>query len=208
MFLYFIVGVIAGIIGANMAKSRDQNPALWFVVCSIFPIAVFGLLFIEEKADEFKNTSSETKINEDEFKNTSSETKINEDEDKFSVSFQTKNEDSWSNIKVKLLKFYKQYNIEDIISDKEKSWMIGSSEIPGYIEAKLDNDIITIVSFKLPKPDVSIIESETKKKETHKTNSQSSESDITVKLIELANMLEKGLLSKEEFEKMKKDLIK
>jgi len=194
MFMYFIVGVIAGIIGANMAKSRDQNPALWFVVCFIFPIAVFGLLFIEKKADEFTNTNNETKINED--------------EDKFTVSFQAKNEDSWSNVKVKLLKFYKQYNIEDIISDKEKSWMIGSSEIPGYIEAKLDNDIITIVSFKLPKPDVSIIESETKKKETHKTNSQSSKSDITVKLIELANMLEKGLLSKEEFEKMKKDLIK
>ena len=55
----------------------------------------------------------------------------------------------------------------------------------------IHDDIITIVSFKLPTPDISIIES-----------------DTTAKLIELANMLEKGLLSKEEFEKMKKDLIK
>ncbi len=194
MLIYLIVGVIAGIIGANMAKSRKQNPAIWFIVCFIFPIAVFGLLFIEKKED----------LNDEKA------TKVIEQENKFSISFQMKNEESWLNLKIKLFEFYKQQNIENIISDKENSWMLGSNESPGYIEAKIDNNVITVVSFKLSKPDISIIESETKQKESPqpKESKQSTEVDTTAKLIDLANMLDKGLLSKEEFEKMKKELIR
>ena len=49
MIFYFIIGLIAGIIGAMMSKERGQNPALWFIVCFIFPIAIVGLFFIEKK---------------------------------------------------------------------------------------------------------------------------------------------------------------
>lgn len=46
MIVYLIVGIMAGVLGANMAQKRKQNPALWFVIGLVLPIAIVGLLFI------------------------------------------------------------------------------------------------------------------------------------------------------------------
>lgn len=56
--VYLIVGLIAGIIGADIAKKKGQNPAIWFILCFLFPIAIVGLFFI---GDEQKNTIIDAK---------------------------------------------------------------------------------------------------------------------------------------------------
>jgi len=133
------------------------------------------------------------------------ETTIQEDNDKFKISFQIKNENSWDVIKTKLFVYYKKQNIENIISDKEMSWMLGGDEgVKGYIQATLNEDIITIESFKLLKPDIDIINSETKQKEEEKTVQKNNSTD---KLIELGKLLEKDLITKEEFDKEKKKIL-
>ncbi|QHG91422.1 zinc ribbon domain-containing protein [Sulfurimonas sp. CVO] len=132
-------------------------------------------------------------------------TTTQEDNDKFKISFQIKNENSWNNIKTKLFAYYKKQNIENIISEKEMSWMLGGNEgVKGYIQATLNEDIIIIESFKLPKPDIEIINSETKQKEEEKTVQKNNSTD---KLIELGKLLEKELITKEEFEEEKKKIL-
>jgi len=49
MIIYLLIGIGAGILGAKMAQKREQNPALWFVIGFIIPIAIVGLLFIKVK---------------------------------------------------------------------------------------------------------------------------------------------------------------
>jgi len=94
---------------------------------------------------------------------------------KFEVRFEIKDKNSWDNVKLKLLEFYKQYDIEKVISDKEKSWMLGSDTIKGYVEATLSDSIITITSFKFPEPDMSIIKSETREDKTRKQTKMTSD---------------------------------
>ncbi len=107
------------------------------------------------KDNQNNSTSSLTKTVENELE-------ISKDDNKNIITFEIKNDDSWNNIKLKMSNFYKQYNIDKVISDKENSWMLGSDKIAGYLEVKLDKNIITITRFKLPELDMSIIKSEMK----------------------------------------------
>jgi len=133
------------------------------------------------------------------------ETLIQEDGDDFKISFQIKDENSWKNIKTKLWAFYEKHNINNIISDNEKSWFIkGKEGIEGYVKATLTDNIITIESFKLLKPDTSIIDGETKQKYEEKISQMGNSTD---KLIELGKLFEKELITKEEFEEEKKKIL-
>ena len=133
------------------------------------------------------------------------ETVIQDDKDRFKISFPIKDKNSWNNIKTNLLLFYKKYNIENIISDNDTSWMIGGNEgVKGYIQATLNGDIIIIESFKLPKPDTSIIDRETKQKDEKIINSENTSTD---RLIELGKLFKQGLVTKEEFDKEKKKIL-
>ncbi|MDQ7032724.1 MAG: hypothetical protein Q9M37_08455 [Desulfonauticus sp.] len=150
----------------------------------------------------FGGRKEEEKMQED--KQGFTETVIQDDDNKFKISFQMKNENSWDNIKTKLFAYYKEQDIENIISEKEMSWMLGANEgVKGYIEARLNEDIISIQCFKLPKPDIEIINSETKQKEEQTVQKNNS----TDKLIELGKLLEKELITKEEFDKEKKKTL-
>lgn len=59
IFIYLAVGIMAGIIGAGVARNRGQNPAAWGIVCFIIPIALLFLFFIPEEtqATAYSNTA-------------------------------------------------------------------------------------------------------------------------------------------------------
>lgn len=127
------------------------------------------------------------------------------DENDFKISFPIKDENSWENVKTKLWAFYKKHNIDNIIGDKEKSWFIQEGEdIGNYANATLNDNIITIESFNLPKPDASIIASETKQEHKEEISQTGNSTD---KLIELGKLFEKELITKEEFEEEKKKIL-
>jgi hypothetical protein len=194
MFLvYFIVGLIAGVIGANMAKKRDQNPALWFVICFLVPIALLGLFFIEKKVteEEFENISGES------FKDNTYSIELKKTDD---VNFET--------IKNKANEFYKEYGFESIKIDKDNSYMVKTDDGKSYFHIEdIYEDTLKFSVFNSKKPtfidSLYPIESANDEEIQLKSN----DSDKTAKLIDLANMYEKGLLSKEEFEKMKQELV-
>lgn len=65
VFIYLIVGIVAGLIGVSMASGRGQNQAVWFIVCFLFPIALIGLLFVPKiksasASNNYSRTQSET----------------------------------------------------------------------------------------------------------------------------------------------------
>lgn len=133
------------------------------------------------------------------------ETLIQDDEDKFKISFQMKDENSWDTIKVNLFTYYKQHNIDNVISENSTTWMLGGSNgLKGYVQATLNKTIITIECFKVQKPDISIIDSETK---DNKMDIVSHEKTSTESLIALGELFEKKLITKEEFETEKKKLL-
>jgi len=160
------------------------------------------ILFIFGSRKEEQTREDQEKGNQ----STIVETSIKEDAERFKIAFHAKNEKSWSNVKTKLLKFYEQYDIQNIISDKESSWMIGGKEnVKGYVAATLNDNIIVVESFKLQKPDISILSSETKQQNSEIMSE--TKDDSTDKLIDLGRLYEKELISKEEFENAKKNIL-
>ena len=137
--------------------------------------------------------------------NLDTQTLIQEDDDNFKISFHIKDKNSWKNIKTKLWTFYQKYHINNIISDNEKSWFIkGEKGVEGYVRATLTDNIITIESYKLLKPDNFIIEKETKQNYKEKLIQTNNSTD---KLIDLGKLFDKELITKEEFEAEKKKIL-
>jgi len=218
IIFYFIVGIIAGIIGANMAKEREQNPALWFIVCFLFPIAVFGLLFIEKKrnTNQIKNENIIYKQNG------------------LHIYTITLNEDiTYDKIKKSAYEFYYDKGLVDIIIDTEKQYLVKSKNKASLLQIENKNDKIILSIKNIQKPYfLSNILSELKKEKekeelqiakshgfnTYKKYQKAMEQkeleenqkrikQNTKKIIELGNMLEKGLITQEEFETMKQELV-
>lgn len=197
-FLYFILSVILSpLIGFLIAViSGDNEDGLVEQGIKRKCPNCGELIRTEAKICKFCNSKIIDEI---------TETSIQEDGDDFKISFQIKDENSWKNTKTKLWAFYKKHNIDKIISDHEKSWFIkGKEGIEGYVKATLSGNIITIESFKLLKPDTSIIDSETKQKHEEKISQVGNSTD---RLIELGKLFEKELISKEEFEEEKKKIL-
>lgn len=46
MIRYIILIVVAGIVGATLARSKGRNQILWFALCAILPILVIAILFL------------------------------------------------------------------------------------------------------------------------------------------------------------------
>ena len=138
MIIYFSIGIITGIISYIIAKKKNKNFILWSVLSILCPFILIILLYRNNKSNiRCKNKNI-----------------------KFMTSFQVKNINSWDNIKIKLLKFYEQYNINNVIIDEKNYWQLNDHTNTGYIELKLNKNIITIVCFKFPKPNFTIIEAE------------------------------------------------
>lgn len=130
---------------------------------------------------------------------------ISEEEDDFKIVFHTKDSNTWKNIKTKLMLFYAKQDIDTIVSDKEVSWMIkGKDNRKGYVRANLDGNIIMVESFKLPKPDIAIINSEIK--QDYKDQDATKNNSVHT-LIELGKLLEKGLITQEEFKEQKQKIL-
>ena len=130
---------------------------------------------------------------------------VSEEEDDFKIVFHTKDSNTWKNIKTKLMLFYAKQDIDTIVSDKEVSWMIkGKDNRKGYVRANLDGNIIMVESFKLPKPDIAIINSEIK--QDYKDQDATKNNSVHT-LIELGKLLEKGLITQEEFKEQKQKIL-
>jgi uncharacterized membrane protein YeaQ/YmgE (transglycosylase-associated protein family) len=48
VLIYLIVGIVAGLFAGKVAKKKEQNPAIWFVVCFLLPIALIGLFLLDD----------------------------------------------------------------------------------------------------------------------------------------------------------------
>ncbi len=46
MIRYIILIVIAGIVGATLAKSKGRSQLLWFCLCALIPLLVIAILFL------------------------------------------------------------------------------------------------------------------------------------------------------------------
>jgi len=187
MLIYFIVGLIAGLIGANMAKGRGQNPAVWFILCFLFPIAILGLFFLEKKVEEVDDVVEKVEKN------------------KYTFELKRSDDINFENIKKLASDFYAPKGFTDIDVDNETTYLVSTPNGNSYYEIKdYYKDYIVLSVFNADRPD--FVDDLLKPKETL-NDSSGNKDDKTAKLIELANMLEKGLLSQEEFEKMKKELM-
>lgn len=191
--LYIIVGVVAGVIGANMAKDRGQNPALWFVICFLVPIAIIGLLFIENKN---KKESHET--NEDSVETFQDDT--------YSFSLQKTDSVTFESIKTLVKEFYKEYGLDDIKLDNNNIFVVKTQDAKAYIQVENKPEKVNLSVKNSVRPDfVDSLYPERKEEPAVKIQPKTYD---TEKLINLGNMLDKGLITKEEFENMKQELIK
>jgi len=181
LVFYVIVGIIAGLVGANISKDREQNPALWFIVCFLFPIAVIGLLFIEKK--EIKKNNN-----------------INIVDDLTIYTIPTDNL-SFEKIKEQTYDYYLSKGITNIIIDTNKVYLVKSEDKLSFIQLENKNDKFILSIKNTDKP--SFLDDILPKEEVSNQDIK----DDTAKLIDLANLLEKGLISKEEFQIMKKDIV-
>jgi len=165
-FILLIVLLIIAInTMANRIRDYGSNP--WLALLVLVPLINTILILYYGIAKHKKgNTKAENSQKENDSSNNSSLNKSTVNHHKNVICFEVANDDSWNKIKLILLEFYKQYNIDTIISNKENLWMLGSDEISGYVEMKLNKNILTITTFKFPKPDLSIIKDEIKKSET------------------------------------------
>lgn len=221
--MLYVSWLILAILVGVYANGKGKSGFLYFIISIILsPLVGFLIAIISgdnenELIEQGKKTRcsncgelvrSEAKICK--FCNSKIENQITgiiteEDNERFKISFQIKDENSWNNLKTKLFAYYRKLNIENIISNKEMSWMLGGNEgVKGYIQATLKKDIVIIESFKLPKPDIEIINTEAKQQEDRKIIQ---ESDSTDKLIELGKLLKNDLITKEEFEIEKKKIL-
>ncbi|NEI65011.1 hypothetical protein [Rhizobium leguminosarum] len=51
MFIFVIIGIVFGFIGAMMAKSKNKEPVLWFIICAF--TGLIGIIILAvSKADE------------------------------------------------------------------------------------------------------------------------------------------------------------
>ena len=46
MIRYIILIVIAGIVGAVLARSKGRSRILWFILCAILPLLVIAIFFL------------------------------------------------------------------------------------------------------------------------------------------------------------------
>lgn len=58
--LFFVVAIMFGVVGASMAKSRNRDGAVWFIICFLFPlIGLLALAVGGEKSNDHNSTSGE-----------------------------------------------------------------------------------------------------------------------------------------------------
>ena len=52
VLFYLIIGIVAGLFAGKVAKRKGQNPAIWFVVCFLIPIAMIGLFLLDDVEEQ------------------------------------------------------------------------------------------------------------------------------------------------------------
>lgn len=120
----------------------------------------------------------------------------------FNYKLPITDEVNFLSVKNKILEFYKELNFNDVKTDEGDSFFIKNSSGNGYVELKSIDTYLKLAVYNTSRP-IFIDEIYKEKEEVSSSNNQTSEID---KLIELSKMLEKGLITKEEFEEHKKVL--
>ena len=195
--IYIIAGVIAGVVGANMAKTREQNPALWFVVGFLIPIAVVGLLFIEEKKSEKEDNKKE------------------DDKEVFNITL--KDIDLFKNAKELLNNRYNQMGYTKVVIDNDDKYFLSNLDSSkGYIVLTLnENSTCELLAFRVGEDfdraifnsivvEDKLIKEEVIEEKNMLNNATTSPAD---ELLKLAELKEKGLLSEDEFNIQKSKLL-
>ena len=49
MYRYFIIAIIAGIIGGIIARKKGYNQIVWFILCAIVPLLIVVILILPTK---------------------------------------------------------------------------------------------------------------------------------------------------------------
>ena len=102
--------------------------------------------------------------------------------------------------------FYKDKSFKDVKLDNENNYMVKTEDGKSYFQIENNyQDFIKLTVYNSVR--ANFVDSLYQDKEIKKVESTSNSTDKTSKLVDLANMLEKGLLSKEEFNRMKQELI-
>lgn len=120
----------------------------------------------------------------------------------FNFKLPISNEVNFLNVKSEILEFYKQFNFNDIKTDEENSFLIKNSLGDAYIELKYRDTYLQLSVYNTTRP---IFIDNYYKEKVSNSNNQILDTD---KLIELSKMLEKGLITKEEFEEHKRNINK
>jgi len=121
-------------------------------------------------------------------------------------------------IKNKIFEYFNSLNFTNVVKDKEKFYQIRNDKANAYILLKEKDDKLYLELFRVNEPNfINKIKKNTKidnstkselterKIDLRETNSDNN--DKTKKLVELKDMLEKDLITKDEFDKLKKEII-
>ena len=46
MIRYIILAVVAGIVGAILARPKGRSPILWFILCAIIPLLIIAIAML------------------------------------------------------------------------------------------------------------------------------------------------------------------
>lgn len=85
-------------------------------------------------------------------------TLIEDDNNNFKISFQANKNFDWETLKTELYNFYEKENFNNIILDKENSWMLKSDiNKQAYINLLKINNIVTLEVYNTIKPDIETV---------------------------------------------------
>ena len=46
MIRYILIVIVAGIVGASLARPKGRSPVLWFLLCAIVPLLVIAIALL------------------------------------------------------------------------------------------------------------------------------------------------------------------
>ncbi|NOR57901.1 MAG: hypothetical protein GQ474_05190 [Sulfurimonas sp.] len=85
-------------------------------------------------------------------------TSLEESESTFKLSFKINDNQVWLNLKTELQEYYHELGFDNLVIDKETSWMLESESINNaYIHLSLRDDIVTLHIYNTVKPNTLII---------------------------------------------------
>jgi len=194
----FLIWLFFAIAAALIASSRERSVIGWFVIGFLF--GPFGLLFAffmkhgedirKEEQNILSSKNDGKRTIERSFKNNT-----------YFINILNYNNEDFKYAKDELLKQYKPQGYDTISIDIDTVWSLKNSQYPRtYIQVVLKNNIMKIEVYNA-QSEPSLYKN--LEKEESKSNNSTAD-----KLLKLAELLEKKLITQDEFDQQKKILLK